>query len=293
MLKIYRLPTFILMLFISMAAFSQANLNNYKYIIVEKQFHFQNEPNENDFNSMVQYLFRKHGFKALIDGTPLPDDLKSNYCLALKSEITAKGALRTKGNLTLRDCNGAIVFASKESVTKEKNFVRAYDLVIRGAFESFNGINYKYTPNEDIIAEGGDEEALKQVQEAKKEIESLKAEIEELKEEKETDQLAELTKSDQTNEVKMDMPIEEVVVAESVKEEVVPEFTALGTKDGYELRSTMNRLMYTLHLTGKKDVYMFTNMERSGIVYKTDNGEWVMEALVDGNKQTEKIKINF
>lgn len=290
---IIRIPMFILLLFTACLGFSQANLNDYKYIIVEKQFHFQQEPNENDFNRMVQHQFRKYGFAAIIDGTPLPDDLKSNYCLALKSEITAKGALRTKGRITLRDCNGAIVFTSKESITKEKNFVRAYDLAIRGAFESFKAVNYKYAPNDNIIAEGGDKKALKQVQEAKKEIETLKAEIEELKGEKEIKQEPDVVDSGQTSDIKSNVPVEVADEVETVTDVVLPVYMARATKDGYELRTTMNRLKCILHLTGKKDVYMFTNPEGSGIVYKTEAGEWIMEMLLNGEKKTETIKINF
>lgn len=283
----------IVFMLLGLITWSQNSLNDYKYIIVERQFHFQNEPNENDFNRLVQYMFQKNGFKAIIDGTALPDDLKSNYCLALKSEITAKGALRTKGRIVLRDCNGAVVFTSRESITKEKNFVRAYDLAIRGAFESFKDVNYKYTPNDEIIAQGGNQKAIKQVEEAKKEIETLKAEIKGLKVEKESEQEAEVSESDQTSDIKSNMPVEVLTEIETVTEVMLPEYKARATKDGYELRTTMNRLKYTLHLTGKKDVYLFSNQEASGIVYKSSDGEWILEAFVNGEKQTEKIKINF
>ena len=290
---IKRISVIILTVFSATVGFSQTNLNDYKYVIVEKQFHFQNEPNENDFNNMVRFQFRKHGFTAILDGTPLPDDLKSNYCLALKSEITAKGALRTKGKITLTDCNGIIVFTSRESITKEKNFVRAFDLAIRGAFDSFNGLNYKYVPSDDIIAQGLDNEAIKQVQDAKKEIEALKAEIKELKVDIEPDQEAKAADSDQMDDIKANIPSEEEALTESVPEEVIAVYTARATKDGYELRTMMNRLIYTLYLTGKKDVYIFNNSERSGIVYKTDDGDWMLETLIEGNKQSEKIKIKF
>ena len=167
---------------------AQFSLNDYKYVIVEKQFHFQNEEDEYNLNQMAKFMFRKHGFTAIVEGEDLPADLKANFCLALKSEIIAKGALRTKATIFLRDCENNIIYQSEEGVTKEKDFRRAYEISIRRAFDSFEGISYVYTPNEDIIKKGQGEEEKQIVEEAQKEIEDLKAEIKELKEEqKETE----------------------------------------------------------------------------------------------------------
>ena len=113
---------------------AQYNLNDYKYVIVEKQFHFQNEENEYHLNRLVKFQFKKYGFNAIIEGEPLPDDLKSNYCLALNSEVKAKGTLRTKVMITLTDCDNNLVFATAEGVTKEKDYRRTYELGIRKAF---------------------------------------------------------------------------------------------------------------------------------------------------------------
>lgn len=132
--------------FLGFKAFAQISLNDYKYVIVEKQFHFQNEPNEYNLNEMVKYQFEKIGFKVLLQDDKLPEELVSNYCLALNSEIVAKGLLRTKATIFLRDCNGQIIFQSNEGVTKVKDFNRAYDLAIRDAFQSFSGIDYYYIP---------------------------------------------------------------------------------------------------------------------------------------------------
>ena len=97
---------------------AQAKLSDYKYVIVEKQFHFQNEANEYDLNRLVKYLFEKHGFNPVLEGEPLPDDLISNYCLALSSEIKVKGTLRTKATVTLTDCQNNTIYVSPEGITR-------------------------------------------------------------------------------------------------------------------------------------------------------------------------------
>lgn len=127
--------------------FSQNSLNDYKYVIVEKQFHFQNEEGQYNLNEFVRFLFKKNGFNPILTSDIYPDDLKRDYCLALTSEIKAKGALRTKVYLTLKNCNNEIVFES-EGITKEKSFDKAYMKGIRNAFDAFQDVNYVYTPKE-------------------------------------------------------------------------------------------------------------------------------------------------
>ncbi len=285
---------------------TQSNINDYKYIIIEKQFHFQNEVNEYDLNRMVKYLFEKHGFDAIIDGEPIPADLKSNYCLALKSEITAKGTFRTKGQVTLRDCNNITVFISKEGITKEKDLIRAYDIAIRRAFESFEGMNYHYIPNDRILDQGLGTEVVKQAEEAKQEIEKLKAEIVVLKHEEEEN------KENEEATIEQDIPIEQTlndpVQEESnekqieneaeLKDNITPvnlvnTYNARATKDGYDILSSMNRLVFTMHITGLENVFIFDAADKSGIIYKNETGDWILESIKDGTKKIEKIKINF
>jgi hypothetical protein len=138
--------------------YAQHDLNDYKYVIVEKQFHFQGEEGQYDLNEFVRFLFKKNGFKPILTSDIFPDDLKRNYCLALTSEIKAKGALRTKVTLILKNCNNEIVFQS-EGITKEKAFDMAYKKGIRMAFEAFEGLNYVYKPKEEDRDHTGNSES--------------------------------------------------------------------------------------------------------------------------------------
>ena len=63
---------------------AQHSINDYKYVIVEKQFHFQSEPNQYNLNELTRFLLKKNGFRPILESDIFPNDLKSNYCLALQ-----------------------------------------------------------------------------------------------------------------------------------------------------------------------------------------------------------------
>ena len=79
------------------SAFSQTNLNNYKYIIVPKKYDFLKEADQYRLNGLTQFLFEKYGFSTLMEGDNYPDDLLKNKCLALNSNvINDSGIFKTK-----------------------------------------------------------------------------------------------------------------------------------------------------------------------------------------------------
>ena len=77
---------------------SQSSLNDYKYVIVQKQFDFLQSPNQYQLKDLTNFLFRKYGFNVINEGEELPSDLKSNYCLALNSYVNSRGFFNTKNN---------------------------------------------------------------------------------------------------------------------------------------------------------------------------------------------------
>ena len=161
---------------------AQHSINDYKYVIVEKQFHFQSEPNQYNLNELTRFLLKKNGFKPILESDIFPNDLKSNYCLALNAEVKSSGFLNTTITITLRDCNNNVMFEA-ESTNKEKDLEKAYSYGIRQAFDNFNVLKYKYKPNENIINRTDAVLAQESTNDSV-EVEKLKAEIEELKKEK-------------------------------------------------------------------------------------------------------------
>lgn len=258
------------------SAKAQLSLNDYKYVIVEDQFHFQGEPHQYQLNELTRFLFKKHGFNPILDSETFPEDLKANYCLALTSEITTKGVLRTKIFIVLRDCDNNVLF-QVEGSTKEKEFAKAYNMGIRNAFEKFSEIQYTYQPNEAVMSRGNA---------SKEEVDALKSEIETLKAQQvkaETNVKAEVSKTTMTEAAE----VSAVVEAKSISKVWI----AKSIENGFELKvEGSDKTAYVLQKTGMQDVYRIKGMD--GIVYKKD-GNWVREYQKDNETIVEVLNIKF
>ncbi len=145
--KILLTMSFILMYFIGIA---QKNINDYKYIIVPKTFSFSNSEDQYQLNSLTKFLFNKYGFEAYFVDDDFPEDLKSKRCLALASEVSkVKGGMfKTKLEIVLKDCFGAVVMTSQVGESRLKEFDKAYNEAIRHAFETFQKLDYEYVPKQ-------------------------------------------------------------------------------------------------------------------------------------------------
>ena len=266
---------------------AQQNINDYKYVIVEKQFHFQSEPNQYDLNELTRFLFKKHGFEAILESDIYPDDLKSNFCLALQSEIVAKGFLKTTVTISLKDCNNNVIFQAEGS-TKEKDFSKLYSYAIRDAFEKFNKLKYSYMPKEEIVNNPKTANVDQSLKKNSDEVEKLKAEIEELKKDKE--EKATKLEDRTTKELKkIPEPIKVVEPKPSKANEAY--FKAQATHNGYNLvNSVTNKVVYTLTKTGLDNVFILNG--DNGIMYKKD-GKWMIEYVKESTTVVEMLDIVF
>ena len=149
--KIVFTVSFILISFFGTA---QKDINNYKYIIVPKAFDFSKTEDLYQLNSLTKFLFNKYGYEAFFPDDDFPEDLKNNSCLALISSVSKEkgGLLKTQLIITLKDCFGAIVMTSQVGESRLKEFNKAYNEALRGAFETFQNLNYKYVPKEAEVA---------------------------------------------------------------------------------------------------------------------------------------------
>jgi hypothetical protein len=135
---------FVFVLF-AITGYSQTSINNYKYVIVPERFSFSKEDNQYSLNSTTKLLLEQKGFTAFIGNKELPSALATNRCNALIAEVTQNsGLFATKLTLLLKDCQGNIIFKSKEGKSREKEFPVAYDQALRDAFSSLNDVPYKY-----------------------------------------------------------------------------------------------------------------------------------------------------
>jgi len=131
--------------------YAQDSVNDYKYVIVPEGYVFLKENDRYQLNSLSKFLFNKYGFTAFIRGEKLPEDLKMNGCKGLRADVKKNsGLLKTKLSIDLIDCNGTVIFSSKEGVSREKDFKKSYHEALRNAFLYVKALNYKYNGKQDL-----------------------------------------------------------------------------------------------------------------------------------------------
>ena len=141
-----KFASFVLLLCAS-AVFAQPSINDYEYVIVPSTFKFSNKKDEFRLNTLTKMLLQKYGFRAFLDSDPQPDAIVDSNCKKLYADVESGGGLfKTKVRVVLKDCKNKILFISDEGVSIEKDWGKAYNQAIRGAFESFETAHYKYKP---------------------------------------------------------------------------------------------------------------------------------------------------
>ena len=146
-----RILFFGLTIFLIINSYSQNNVNDYKYILVPKSYDFLKENDAYQLNSLTKFLFNKYGFTAFLLGEELPNDLNGGSCKLLKANVKKKSSfLKTKLVVDLIDCNGLVVFSSKEGSRREKEYKKAYNEALRDAFEDIKALNYTYNNKKEI-----------------------------------------------------------------------------------------------------------------------------------------------
>lgn len=126
-------------------AYSQSTLNNYKYVMVPERFSFSREPNQYGLTTISKLLLEEKGFTAFVGDGKAPSEVAANKCNALTAEVTEKKAVFvTNLTLLLKDCQGNIIFKSKEGKSREKEYPAAYNEALRNAFASLKETPYQY-----------------------------------------------------------------------------------------------------------------------------------------------------
>ncbi len=129
------------------------SLNNYKYVLVDDQYEFQKHSNQFQLNDLAVFELEKRGFEAfLASDTPLSNLQATNGCQLLKMDLQKSGFIGIKLIFTLSDCNGNLVFTSKEGYSKIKDYQKAYFAALREAMTSLDDIDYEYQINEESIS---------------------------------------------------------------------------------------------------------------------------------------------
>lgn len=266
-----------------LSTFSQNSLNDYKYVIVPYKYDFLNEKDKYQLNALSQFLFNKYGFNAIMEDAYFPDDLIKNRCLGLKSDIIKEsGMFKTKLKVQLKNCNGDIVYTTKSGTSKEKQFKTAYTLALREAFKEFETVNYKYQPNEAILAKASTASG----KDPNKEIEKLKEEINTLKQKQA--EVKEVPK----NKIVVETKNPKTVTGRELKKEdpAIDVLYAQKTDYGYQIVDKAPSVIMILLKTPKTDVFLVK--DTNAIVYKED-GFWYLSKNDDGKATIKTLNIKF
>jgi hypothetical protein len=131
--------------FITIAGYSQNTINNYRYVLVPEKFEIFKTENQYGLNTLTKMLLEDKGFTVYMASAALPPDLAANRCNALKAELVdKKGFFVTSITLVLKDCQGNIVFKSKEGKSREKEWQAAYDEALRDAYTTLKSTPYSF-----------------------------------------------------------------------------------------------------------------------------------------------------
>lgn len=262
----------------SLSVFSQNSVNDYKYVIVPNKYDFLKERDEYQLNSISHFLFEKYGFTALKENDIFPEDLRFNPCLALKSDVIhVPGSFQTKLRIELRDCKGEVIYLSDFGVSYDKMYAVAYNKALRNAFLHLQVLNYKYQPNETILAMGSTAHKAD-----REEIEQLKEELAALKEEKE---LESVTKVVAESSLKTSTDTVEQV---SEKQETL--LFAQKTLSGYQLVDKSSKV--TMVLLSTKNPTVFIVQDKNAVVLK-ENNSWILSENIGSKVINTKLNIEL
>ncbi|MDB2462969.1 hypothetical protein N9W61_02575 [Algibacter sp.] len=277
--------TFAITCFLATSVFAQANINNYKYVIVPKKYDFLKERDQYQLNSLTEFLFKKYGFEVVMEGSDYPDELVQNRCLALNSDVVkGSGMFKTKLEITLRDCTDKLVYTSKIGESREKEFKASYTAALRGAFKSIEALKYKYEPNENVI---GKATPPQEKAETTQEIQQLKKEIEHLKQEKEAKVAAvNMPKAPAKPNVVVQKQVEEATIIQGESNVLY----AQAMDNGFQLVDSSPKVVYRIKNTNLKDVFIVEG--KSAVIYKNGT-DWLIEYYSGATLKQEVLNIKF
>jgi hypothetical protein len=267
----------------------QAQLNDYKYIIVPKSFEGFKKENQYKTSTLLKHLFTKKGFETYYEDD-LPSDLNSNRCLGLLVKLNHKSSMfATKVTITLKDCNSKKIYTSLEGTSKEKDYVSSYKEAIEMAFASISGLAYTYNPvqnksaTNDAIIPKTKEESVQPV---------TMGEQPPIPNQKNLEQ-----SGMDANPVAIAAVVETAAVDTATISTIADKsesnvLYAQQIPNGYQLVDSTPKIRLKIFSTSVPEVYIGINEEENGIVYKRGS-QWYFEYYVSDKLQIEELSIKF
>lgn len=132
---------FLFFLLISASGLAQT-INNYKYVILPREFEFMNTENQFRLNTISKFYLEEMGFKAFYDSEQITEGINKDRCNFLYMNVESqKGLLVTKLSVTFKDCQNKLIYKSEAGSSRLKEFEPAYQQALKNAFAT---ISYSY-----------------------------------------------------------------------------------------------------------------------------------------------------
>lgn len=273
------------MLFFAFNLGLNAQLNNYKYIIVPKKFEAFKRENQHLTSTLIKYLFVQKGFNTVYEGD-YPEDLTKNACLGLKVDLIDDSSFfKTKAGLVLQDCELKTVFSTLQGTSKVKDYQEAYEEAIREAFSSFEMVDYAYAPKE--VEKSKDTLVMN----FKNDVKSLDGSPKE--------NVVQQTATVEVQSYESKKPVESTV-RKAEKEMTAGTSSsydanllyALKTENGYNLTDSNASIKYRLLSTSVENIFLLDQEGKNGVVFKKGDN-WYLESAENGQKVLKELNIKF
>jgi hypothetical protein len=308
----------VLFLLLSLSGYSQNTINNYKYVVVPEKFTFLKQNDQYSLNSLTKGLLAYKGFTAYFDNTELPSEVANNRCHVLNADLLEKsGMFTTSITLLLKDCQGNIVFKSKEGKSREKDYKVAYNMALRDAYTSLDQVPYAYIgpanePAQPVITTTASTASEKPTVTASpvpvKSTDAVSNQPTQPVISTTTSTASEKPTIAATHEpvqpiitttvsaasVKSTQAVSTVPVKlpETVTNQAAGTLYAQVIVNGYQLIDTTPKVVLTLLKTSAENYFIASNATANGIVLKK-NEDWFFEYYKAGKLISEKLLIKF
>ncbi|MDP5230322.1 MAG: hypothetical protein NWQ38_08015 [Cellulophaga sp.] len=264
----------------SVSIFAQEELNNYKYIIVPKQFDAFKEMNQYQTSTLVKYILENQGFNVFYDDD-LPSELSANRCLGLLTVlVNGSNMFTTKTAIAFKDCNSKIVYTTAEGTSKIKEYKGAYNEAIKETLNGLNYFKYKYAEQSSepvVVSFKNDVKNITPKVEQTATVENKAVEVVE-------------NTNNKKNEVVALKPAAVPLKSDKTPEQV---FYAQSIENGYQLVDSTPKIVMKMFSTSKPNMYLAEDSTKnSGMVY-TENGEWFFEYYEAGKLIKKNLSIKF
>ena len=274
---------------------AQEQLNDYKYVIVPKKFDGFKRENQHQTSTLIKYLFTEKGFLTVYEDK-IPNELNNNRCLGLLVNLIDDSSLfTTKTGLTLEDCQGKEVFATKQGKSKEKDYKTSFGEAIREAFTSFSIVNYSYNGkagNSEPVTVSFEND-VKKIDESKEQPTSAKNQNAMVQQEATLENQSYKDNSPKPSNITTSTPSANKVAAISMTSLTGAVLYAQKLPDGgYQLVDSTPKIQLRLYKTSIPNNYLAKAGDTDGVVFEK-NEKWFFEYYSGEKLITEELDIKF